>query len=272
MPQVISSYATKRLTQYLSPGLRVLVKFDWHGLGDMIMFQPLYQRMKELYPDVEWHLKGNKDQQYFEETPDAEVDIEFNITFPETPILVNKGFRLTKPEACAVLELGIPWEPSLEFTWNPDHWNTELRIEENCIGMVFQCNSDPSKNPPPGLTQLFWQRVKKHGFTPIEVQFCNPNHNSKNGRCAWVDYSCRDFEPTVENVISVLKQCKGFIGVNTGTFCAATCLKGGHVLHLHTRYHFQEFYKRYNPVPEVDCTDPGKIDWKTVDAYLESCK
>lgn len=268
---LVTRYNEKRLVEYLKPGLKALVKFDNHGLGDMIMFQPLYQRLKTLYSDVEWHLKPNQDQGYFAETPDTPVDIEFYIKFPETTGYSPKYPLTSKPEFCAVNELGIPWDKSLEFTWKPDRWNTELKLKENCIGMVFGCNSDPGKSMNSGLARLFWQRVKSKGFRPIEVQFLNPLHNKSNGRCGFVDYSCRDFEASVENVIAVLKQCRGFIGINTGTFCAAVCILNGHVLHLRNRHSF-DHYKRFEPVPEVDCTVPAKIDWSIVDNYLESCR
>ena len=84
MLPVINDYTNKKLVEYLKPGMRVLIKFNDHGIGDMIMFQPLYQRLKELYPDVEFHLEPNKDQQYFAESPNAPVDIIFYITFRET--------------------------------------------------------------------------------------------------------------------------------------------------------------------------------------------
>lgn len=273
MSDVIKNYKEKRLIDYLKPGLRVLVKFDWHGLGDMIMFQPLYQRLKKLYPDVEWHLKPNSDQGYFAETPDASVDIIFDINFPETTaFLRDSNYAMSKPEACAILELGIPWTNDLEFAWKPEKWNSDLKIKENCIGFVHQVQSDPSKGINTGVSAIFWRKIKEAGFTPIEVQFCNPNANKKNGRPAFANYSCRDFEASVENLVAVLKQCKGFIGVNTGTFCAATCIMDGHVLALDTKYPFTPFYKRVNPVMAIDCRDPGRIDYKILENYLASCR
>lgn len=273
MPDVIKNYKEKRVVDYLKPGLKALVKFDRHGLGDVIMFQPLYQRLKTLYPNVEWHLKANCDQQYFEETPDASVDIIFDIQFPETvSIFKGSNYALSKPEACAILELGIPWTKDLEFSWEPRSWNADLKIKENCIGFVYQVQSDPSKGLNTGTGANFWRKIKEAGFTPIEVQFHNPNANKKNGRAAFVNYSCRDFEASVENLIAVLKQCRGFVGVNTGTFCAATCVMHGHVLALNTRYPFAPFYKRIDPVMSMDCHDPSHMNYKALDDYLASCK
>ena len=272
MPALIKDFSGKRLVEYLKPGMRVLVKFDWHGVGDMIMFQPLYQKLKQLYPDVEFHLKGNSDHQYFYETPEAPVDIIFDITFRETTGIRDDGHFWSKPEYCAVKELGIPWEPSLEFSWKPDKWNTDLKIKDNCIGFIAQVQSCPDKGLAWDTAMFLWNRIKAKGFTPIEVTFRNLNKNAKNGKCSFIDYTCRDMEPTVENMISVIKQCKGFVGVNTGTFCAATCIMDGHVLHLYKRHHFGDFYKRHNPVPEMDCTKSEGLDFTVLDDYLESCR
>lgn len=273
MSTVISQFTDKRVVDHLKPGMRALVKFDNHGLGDMVMFQPLYQRLKELHPEVEWHLKPNTDQQYFAETPDAPVDVVFDIHFPETPDFCrNRKYALSKPEACAVFELGIPWSKELEFTWEPVKWNKELQLRKDCMGFVYQVNSDPTKGLNPGLAAIIWRKIQEAGFTPIEVQFRNPNHNQKNGQASFVNYTCRDFEASVENAISVIKQCRGFVGVNTGTFCMATCLHHGHVLHLYKRHHFSPFYKRIDPVPELDCTDPGHMNYKALEDYLSSCK
>lgn len=273
MPDVISRYVAKRVSDYCRPGLKALVKFDNHGLGDMVMFQPLYQRLKQLHPEVEWHLRANIDQHYFDETPDAPVDMIFDIRFPETPgIFSNDKWALSKPEACAVLELGIPWSRELEFTWEPAKWNKDLQLRKDCIGFVYQVNSDPTKGLNTGQAANIWRKIKEAGFTPIEVQFRNPNHNQKNGQAAFVNYTCRDFEPSVENAIAVIKQCRGFVGVNTGTFCMATCLHHGHVLHLYKRHHFSPYYKRIDPVPELDCSDPGHMDYRPLEDYLSSCK
>ena len=274
MPTVISDYTHKKLVEYLRPGMRVLIKFNDHGIGDMIMFQPLYQRLKLLYPAVEFHLEPNKDQLYFAETPDAPVDLMFYITFRETAgrALEAHEHPRSKAQYCADMELGIPFDPGLYFTRKHGPLLTPLPIEDNCIGVVFQVQSSPKKGLESGKAKLIWDYVKAVGFTPIEVCFNNPNHNPMNKRAAFLDYSCRDFEASEENMFSVIQQCRGFIGVNTGTFCAATCILDAHVLHLYTgKYHFSPWYKRYNPVPEMSCLGVGNFDWAALDTYLKSC-
>ena len=270
MPSVISDFKTKRLVEYLEPGDEVLIKFDNHGIGDMIMFQPLYQKMKRLYPDVHFHLLGNRDQQYFYETPEAPVTKSFYIKFPETVTMFgSRPYSMSKPEACAVLELGIPYDAKeLEFTWKPSSW-VNADIPDNCIGVVFQVCCNASRSLEYGTAAAIWKRIKDNGFTPIEVVFKNLNLAARNGRFGFIDRSCRDLPANPETMIGVIKKCKGFLGVNTGTFCAATALMHGDVIHLRKNEGFAPCYKRYEPVKEVLCNNGvGGMDWSVIDQYL----
>ena len=274
MSIVVGDLSKKKLVEYLYPGARVLVQFNRHGIGDQIMFQPLYQRLKVLHPEVEWHLEPNRDQQYFKESPEAPVDLVFNIAFKETagmPLPAHAHPR-SKAHRCAVEELGIPFGESLDFTWRPGKVESSIKLEDNCIGVETQIQSVPHRGLDEKRAQLIWDYIKHLGFTPIEVCFNNFNFNTKNIRPKFVDYSCRDFEASEENMFSVIQQCKGFVGVNTGTFCAATCILNAHVLHLYTGYyHFSPWYKEYNPVMEMNCQEISKFNWRALDAYLKSC-
>ena len=273
MPCVIDNFKEKRLTEYLEPNDNVLIEFV-HGIGDMIMFYPLYLRLKALYPDVDFRLKANTDQGYFEETQAmTRVSKHFKIAFPETTgNFVNSRYSMSKPEACAVLELGIPWTRDLEFTWNPTRWNKDLKIADNCIGVVFQVNSNASRSLDPITGQTIWNTIKAHGFRPIEVFFKDVHRRERNGKFSCIDYTCRDFEACPENMIAVIKQCKGFVGVNTGTFCAATCLLNGHTLHLRRNDPFGPYYKRFDPVKECRALNAQDIDRQALSDYLNECR
>ena len=271
MPLEIENYCKKRLVDHLSDGDRVLIRFDNHGLGDIIMFHPMYERLKQLFPLVSFHLSTNIDQKYFEDTPTFDVDKVFKINFPETaqPFLpFDRADGISKVENCAKNELGIPFDASLEFTWTPKRWNEDLKIGDNCVGFVSQVQSCPSKGLDNVLGAKIWNTIKACGYTPIEVVFQNPNLNKCNNRPEFVDYSCRDMEPSVENAIAVIRQCKKFIGVNTGTFCMSVCLLGDNTLHLKKRYPFAPWYKRIKPVREICCQDLEHLDNNGLNLFL----
>ncbi len=269
--QAITNLFEKRLVDYLFDGAKVLVLFDWHGMGDCVMFMPLYKRLKQLYPNVHFNLKCNNGQEYFEEIDCDDFDFSFNVEFCEFN-MSKYGFvfeGLSKPEICAIYELGIPFDESLEFTWKPDKIiDSEIKLPQNAIGVAFQVTSNPTKSISEDCARVVWDTIKECGYTPIEVHFEHCIKNDRNKKYSFIDLTCRDFEAKIENVVDVISKCKGFVGVNTGTFCMATSMMNGNVLHLYKRHHFAPNYKRFNPVPEVDCRNIDNIDKNKIREYL----
>ena len=47
--QSVTDYRHKKLIEYLKPGITALIEFP-HGLGDDVMFMPLFLKLRELYP------------------------------------------------------------------------------------------------------------------------------------------------------------------------------------------------------------------------------
>ena len=56
---VISNFKDKKLVEYLKDGMRVMILFNWHGMGDCIMFLPLYYKLNKMYSNVNFNLKCN---------------------------------------------------------------------------------------------------------------------------------------------------------------------------------------------------------------------
>ena len=63
---MITEYRNKKLIDYLKNGQNVLILFNDHGLGDVVMFMPLYERLKQMFPGVHFNLKCNRGQEFFE--------------------------------------------------------------------------------------------------------------------------------------------------------------------------------------------------------------
>lgn len=268
---VIDKFFDKRLVEYLYDRAKVLVLFDWHGMGDCIMFLPLYNRMKELYPNVSFNLKCGRGQEIFNDIHDTEYDLCFNIRFPEfNNMCCGVNFNgLSKPEICCIYELGIPFDETIEFTWKPKEIiDSKIPVQDKTIGVAFQVTSNPSKSIEYECAKKIWNTIKDYGFTPLEVHFEHVLRNQINKKYDFIDNTCRIYEPSISNVIDVINKCKGFVGVNTGTFCMATAMKNGNVIHLYKRYHFAPNYKRFNPVTEVDCRHFCHIDESIIKEYL----
>lgn len=267
--------SNKKVVDYLKSGQKVLIKFDWHGMGDCVMFLPLYNRLKELYPDVSFNLVCNYGQEYFEDKNDDKYDIDFDIVFPE---FNNKYFGYnfhgkSKPEICCEYELGIPFTEDIEFTWEPNKVeDSGIIIPKNAIGVAFQVTSNPNKSIEESVAFYIWDAIKQLGFTPVEIHFSHKLQNERNSMYGFIDRTCRTEKASVNNCIDVINKCKGFIGVNTGTFCMATAMKNGNVLHMYKMHHFSPNYKRFNPVPEIDCREKFYINMNILENYLRGLK
>ena len=271
----VNNYEKKRLVEYLKSGMNVLILFNDHGMGDCVMFLPLYKKLKELYPSVNFNLKCNIGQEFFNEINCKEYDYEFYIKFPEWNMrpFFPSCMNLSKPAICASYELGIPFTKYDEFTWKPNEIkNSGIVIPKNSIGIAYQVTSNPNKSIDYNPAKFVWGIVKEYGFNPVEVHFEHKLGKSQNKKYDFIDFTCRNYEANIENVIDVINKCKGFIGVNTGTFCMATSMKDGNTLHMFKRYHFAPHYKMCNPVKEIDCRTVSSISIKILKKYLDGLK
>lgn len=272
---VISDFRNKKIVEYMKPNQKVLILFDNHGMGDCVMFLPLYYRLKGMFKDVSFNLKCNVGQEIFEEINDEEFDLCFRIEFPEFYFKRDYGSfdGMSKPEICAIYELGIPFDENVEFTWKPKEIiESGISVDNKTIGLAFQVTSNPAKSISEDCAYIIWNMVKEAGYTPLEVHFEHNLGNSRNTKYGFIDNTCRGHKPSIGNVVDVINKCKGFIGVNTGTFCMATSMKNGNTLHMLKRFHFCPGYKRFHPVQEIDCRSIYNIDKNIFDEYIGRIK
>jgi hypothetical protein len=272
---IVRYFGNKRLVEYLKNGMNVLISFENHGMGDCVMFIPLYNRLKETYPNVNFSLKCGPGQEIFNDINCDSFDYCFVIEFPEFYFKRDYGSfdGMSKPEICAVYELGIPFDSSIEFTWHPDSiCNSEINVNDNTIGVAFQVTSNPNKSINYDCAKVIWEMIKEYGYTPLEVHFEHGLGNPRNKKYDFIDNTCRNYEPNIDNVIGVINKCKGFIGVNTGTFCMATSMKNGNTLHMFKIFHFCPGYKKFNPVMEIDCRNVDFINKTIFEEYIRKIK
>ncbi|RQW76770.1 MAG: hypothetical protein EHM14_15845, partial [Methanothrix sp.] len=102
----------KQIVDTFTTPQKILIVF-WHGLGDTLMFLPLYEHFRTLYPqhDIELSLLPGVGQAEFFNTlalPEDKFvethDCCFVISFP----MVEGANKMTKSEYCCICELGIP--------------------------------------------------------------------------------------------------------------------------------------------------------------------
>lgn len=242
---IITEYSRKKLVEYLEPNIKVLIDFP-HGLGDDVMFMPLFLKLKELYPAVQLDLKlaAGRADFFGGHEPLENYKYIFKITFHETP---DKGGNKTKPEFCCIHELGIPFTEQLDFTWKPEP------VSSPFVAVNFMCNSNSNYNVSYVIAKKIYNNIRDNGLIPIEIYFEHPQYNRNNGKYDFIVASTRGVKPSVEVFVGVLQQCRAFIGVNSGSLCMATAMYPSKVIHLHTRHSFS-FYHKKDDIVTIDAT------------------
>ena len=256
-----------KLIPLLKPGMKVLLQFAQvpHGMGDCIMFRSVYQELKRLLPQVIFNLHCREGQQLFNDITETSYDLIFQVPFKQD----NSGE--SKFRICAEQEFGMAWNSASEFSWKIPKVHTDIKLPDSTIALSFQSVSDPVKNLSVDKAQCIWNLVKEAGFTPLEVHFEHNYKKNVNTRYSFIDYSCRDFPASVENCIGVMRQCKGFIGIATGTSCIAASLYPMKTMHLNTKNYWVPKIQTDGVFWQLDCRRQF-INDRTVKEFLNLCR
>lgn len=246
---IVTDFSKTKLVSYLKPGMKVKLDFR-HGLGDCVMFMPLYLRLQELYPETTIHVAAASGNDLFGPVNAVEwYDLIAVLTFHETP---DKPGMLSKPEYCCLHELGIPFDASLNFTWKPAPKANRL------IGVNFMCNSNSNYNVPYRHAKVIWVALQDMGMIPIEIYFRHKQYNCQNEKYDFVNCTTRGVVPSVDTFTSIMQTCTAFAGVNSGSLCMAMALYPERCLHLHTKYDVRYYNK--NEVNTLDCRNNATLD------------
>lgn len=228
------------------------------------MFWSVYQELKRQFPRVKFNLHCRPGQELFNDISTDTYDLVFQVP------MIERGGK-SKSSICAEEELGIVWDPKLEFTYNiPDVPTSDITIPDNAVGLAFQSVSNPRKRLPEVKAHVIWDCVKETGFSPIEIQFEHNYKKTENTRYPFIDLTCRNFPPSVENCIAAVRKCKAFIGVSTGPICIAVSLYPERTMHLSTCDTWSPKFQTISKASQLNCS--GAIDTEKLKVFLERCK
>lgn len=202
--------------------------FFWHGLGDVIMFLGVYEKLKQLYPDkqIDIALAGGIGQEDVipnalfvsgEETNDFSAE-----RFQEYDLVARTNFpcnehqiEYTKAQWCCMHELGI--DP-LSISPVGGHRPPEV-IENKIVGVHFQITCRPDlANIPYDVAKKVWEEIQEAGFVPIETLMRHPFHNPVNEKYDFIDCHIRECQAQVSTLAGILQSCRAFIGGVSGNF------------------------------------------------------
>lgn len=238
--QYIQSFKDKKLISYLKSGMCVRIDYP-HGLGDLLMFLPYFHELQKKYPGVIFHLKTTPDKQnligHLPEPCDYDYVFKLSAYFNEGG---GEYAGMTKPECNCKLDLGIAYDPNLEYK---DVANISERSISSLQGTGIEVGKkgitkEPTHNPAfvgfsffsthfpaeidcrEGLGRYLWQRTIEEGYVPIELQFYQSGnrHNLIDRKFGFVDCTTRACQPDVSRLISIVKSCRGIASVITGTY------------------------------------------------------
>ena len=216
----------KKLVDHLDGSVTKVLIFAWHGLGDIIMLQAPLNKLRFMYPQVQFDLAlalglGQEDickdallvtgdeASDFSSERFAEYDLVCKIHMP-----MNEGqIEFTKGEWSCKHEIGI----------DPVSGHREPDVIKNrLVGCHFQITCLPdSANVPYDVAKQVWEEIKQAGFIPIETLMKHVFHNPVNEKYDFIDRDVRDVLPKVSTLAGLIKSCGAFICGVSGNFHVA---------------------------------------------------
>ena len=239
------SRGDKKLSSYLENKeiKNVLLAF-FHGVGDLVMFRVVYEKLKATYPYIHFDLGlcDGLDQEkicmdavllapdWREKADTLGYDLVMSCNFPMNEMQTE----LTKGEWCCEHELGI--EKVKGHLGMGDYPNRLIGLHYNITCLPSACNPDE------GTAEQIWNEVLQEGFIPLETHFQHIFHNPVNKKFDFVDASVRRVIPRIPTLVGLIQRLGGFIGVVSGNLhVALATLPPQRIFFLEKDFKFESF-------------------------------
>ncbi len=264
---LITSYPSDKVADIirLENPSRVCLVF-WHGLGDVVMFMPLLDRMKELFPEVVFEIalqEGCGQEELLPEAvlitnPNQEVEhceYTFQIHFYMAEHL--KGV-LTKAELCCKEELGIDL-----ISKYPTLTPTKAVARSSLVICHFQATAMPkSCNPTEEVAEQIWNEVKEAGYIPMEGLFQHKWFNQVNKKFDFIDCHVRGMAPSVNKLIGLLEISAASVCVASGNLPLSISIMPSRTLYLEKDYEIEAYTRESIDAVSIDDYHEGSVrDW-----------
>lgn len=255
---MITNFKEKKLSEYLKKGQKVLIRWG-HGLGDLIMWLPSYEKIKQDFPDVEFHLYVESGQEELwgdEKDKDSKnYDLVFSLDFP-----MAEGSDLSKVEKCCREELGIdpPAEEVIDL----------LKFDSPFVAVHFQGTALPgSVSCSEKIARQIWQEIKEFGKIPIECHFQHCWHNPVNIKYGFIDVSVRGYKSSLSNLIGLIQHSFATFAVASGPFVVALSVMPERLLYLEKSHPLKTYTKQSVAKIDINNYQNGQVK-----SFLESLK
>ena len=254
MSVAVRDFRNKKVVDYLNTGeyKRVLFVFH-HGLGDSVMWQPVFEEIKRLYPELDIHqsLHCGQDKLFSSTYNNGSYDIVFYLGFP-----CNEYSKpwLTKAENCCEVEIGIK------------HPNTVVRInkvfQSPFIGTHYFSTSNPkSYGVPESVARRVHDRILDAGMIPLDTDMRHAWANSSNRKFSWNTCAIDATRADTAVLSGVIQRCAGFCGAASGNLLLATALLPVHkILYLKNKLPLATFTRLPILTIDINNYDSGVFD------------
>lgn len=243
---MITNFKKKKLVEYLKPDTKALIRFG-HGLGDTLMFLPVFYKLREQY-NIDLYVEAGQEE-LFGTTMNKEgkgYDFVFSLDYP-----MSEGSDLTKTEKCCRDEIGI--EPPKEEIAKLNNQDSPF------IAVHFQGTALPgSVGCPEDTAKQIWQEIKDFGKIPIECHFEHLFHNPANQKFGFVNRDVRDCKADLKNLIGLIQHSWAFVGVASGPLIVALSILD-RVFYLEKNHKLKHYTKQDIPQVNVDNYKKGII-------------
>ena len=257
--QIIEPLKTdKKLVEYLTEDVKKVGVVFFHGVGDCVQFMTSFDKLKALYPKIQFDLmiqNGLGEEVLFPEAIQTgiteiqemhEYDYIFLVHFP-----VETDPTCTKSELCCKTELGI--------TATTGHKKLPV-YPSKLIGLHFFNTALPDVfNTPPEIAEKVWNEVLDAGFVPIELAFQHVFHNPVNAKYPFIDCTVRRAKADLKTLLGLIEACAGIICSVSGPLHLALANHPERVFYLDKGVPITRF--TYYPVPTVNVNNyqEGKV-------------
>jgi len=238
------------LIRELKPGQKILVAF-WHGIGDLLMFRPVYQQLVNAFPEHEFTLSlipgvSHTDIFPFGKEISSENflddhDYAFVIDFP----MCEGKDGVTKAEYCLQVEIGDIGNTPMVLPRLPRQQNT-------LVGVHFQGTCLPgATNPDPELAKRIWDDLVDAGYVPIDLHFEHTFHNPVNEPYLWAERSCRGLKPRLSTLLMMIQRCRTVVAVASGPFVLSMCHNPVSTVYLQKSHKVDCYVKNFKNVVDL---------------------
>lgn len=255
MGEYVTRYNGKKVSDYLNTGKYSSALFVFHhGLGDCIMWEPVFEELKRLYPaiNIQQSLHCGQEALFCSPTFSRDsYDIVFNIGFP-----CNDASHpeYTKAEFCCIVELGI----------TPPKTTIKLRnkFPTPLVGTHFFSTSCPTtQGIPERAAKRVHDAILNSGLIPIDTDMKHIWSNSCNKKFSWNTCAIDLAKPDLIKLSGVIQNCRGFCGAASGNLLLATALLPAHkILYIKNNMPLETFTRLPLLTVDVNKYDDGVVN------------